>query len=98
MTGDCFILYCLSENINDSSNFEHPSSLTSIALTYISFYPPANLTVFRIASDWERKEELGVEKDVWRSKFLASSVIVDELTRTKASSRADNQIFFSVET
>ena len=37
----------------------------------------------RIASDWERKEELGVEKDVWRSKFLASTVIVDELTRTK---------------
>ena len=54
--------------------------------------------MFRIASDWERKEELGVEKDVWRSKFLASTVIVDELTRTKASSRADNQIFFSVET
>merc|ERR1719410_31053 len=39
----------------------------------------------KIASDWEKKEELGVEKDVWRSKFLASSVIVDELTRTKAS-------------
>ena len=37
----------------------------------------------KIASDWERKEELGVEKDVWRSKFLASTVIVDELTRTK---------------
>ena len=37
----------------------------------------------RIASDWERKEELGVEKDVWRSKFLASTVIVDDLTRTK---------------
>merc|ERR1719351_135778 len=37
----------------------------------------------RIAIDWERKEELGVEKDVWRSKFLASTVIVDELTRTK---------------
>merc|ERR1712158_91030 len=29
----------------------------------------------RIAVDWERKEELGVEKDVWRSKFLASTVI-----------------------
>jgi len=37
----------------------------------------------RIASDWERKEELGVESDVWRSKFLASTVIVDDLTRTK---------------
>merc|ERR1719471_2800206 len=37
----------------------------------------------KIASDWERKEELGVEKDVWRSKFLASTVIVDELTKTK---------------
>ena len=37
----------------------------------------------RIASDWEKKEELGVEKDVWRSKFLASTVIVDELTKTR---------------
>ena len=49
--------------------------------------------MFRIASDWERKEELGVEKDVWRSKFLASSVIVDELTRTKASSQAATKYF-----
>jgi len=37
----------------------------------------------RIAIDYERKEELGVEKDVWRSKFLASTVIVDELTKTR---------------
>merc|ERR1719471_2415448 len=35
----------------------------------------------RIAVDWEKQEELGVEKDVWRSKFLASTVIVDELTK-----------------
>ena len=78
-----------SENINDSSNFEHRSSLPSI-------HPHSSC--YRIASDWERKEELGVEKDVWRSKFLASTVIVDELTRTKASSQDHNQIFFSVET
>ena len=37
----------------------------------------------RIAVDWERKEELGVEKDVWRSKFLASTVIVEELSQAK---------------
>jgi len=37
----------------------------------------------RIATDWETKEALGVESDVWRSKFLASTVIVEELTRTK---------------
>eukprot|EP00092_Neocalanus_flemingeri_P047282 GFUD01053543.1.p1 GENE.GFUD01053543.1~~GFUD01053543.1.p1 ORF type:complete len:474 (+),score=124.90 GFUD01053543.1:61-1482(+) len=37
----------------------------------------------RIATDWEKKEALGVESDVWRSKFLASTVIVEELTRTK---------------
>ena len=43
----------------------------------------------RIAIDWERKEELGVEKDVWRSKFLASTVIVDELTRHMIVFQAD---------
>merc|ERR1719245_765978 len=37
----------------------------------------------RIATDWEKKEELGVEKDVWRSKFLASTVIVEELSQAK---------------
>jgi len=37
----------------------------------------------RIATDWEKKEALGVESDVWRSKFLASTVIVEEMTRTK---------------
>jgi len=37
----------------------------------------------RIATDWEKKEALGVESDVWRSKFLASTVIVEEVTRTK---------------
>lgn len=39
----------------------------------------------RIAVDWERKEELGVQKDIWRSKFLASTVIVDELSRARQS-------------
>merc|ERR1719384_2626398 len=39
----------------------------------------------RIAVDWEKKEELGVEKDIWRSKFLASTVIVDELSRARQS-------------
>ena len=39
----------------------------------------------RIAVDWEKKEELGVEKDVWRSKFLASTVIVEELGRARQS-------------
>lgn len=37
----------------------------------------------RIATDWETKEALGVESDVWRSKFLASTVIVEEVSRTK---------------
>lgn len=37
----------------------------------------------RIATDWEKKEALGVESDVWRSKFLASTVIVEEVTRAK---------------
>ncbi len=33
--------------------------------------------------DWEEKEALHVESDVWRSKFLASTLIVEELTRGK---------------
>merc|ERR1719347_290496 len=37
----------------------------------------------RIASDFEEKEALGVESDVWKSKFLASTVIVEEVTRAK---------------
>jgi len=37
----------------------------------------------RIDKDWEEKDALSVESDVWRSKFLASSVIVDEMTRSR---------------
>jgi len=37
----------------------------------------------RVASDWEAKEALGVESDVWRSKYLASSLIVEELDRSR---------------
>ena len=33
--------------------------------------------------DWEEKEQLHVESDIWRSKFLASTVILDEMTRSK---------------
>jgi len=46
----------------------------------------------RIATDWETKEALGVESDVWRSKFLASTVIVEEVTRAKQEiqQRADD--------
>ena len=44
----------------------------------------------RIAVDWEKKEELGVEKDIWRSKFLASTVIVDELSRARQVSESLN--------
>lgn len=38
----------------------------------------------RISKDWEEKESLSVESDVWRSKFLASSLIVDEMSKSKA--------------
>jgi len=46
----------------------------------------------RIATDWEKKEALGVESDVWRSKFLASTLIVEEVTKTKqaAQQRAED--------
>lgn len=39
----------------------------------------------KISRDFEEKEKLSVESSVWKSKFLASSVIVDELARWKAS-------------
>jgi len=42
----------------------------------------------KISRDWEEKEALHVESDIWRSKFLASTVILDEVTREKAASQA----------
>lgn len=46
----------------------------------------------QVATDWEAKEALGVESDVWRSKYLASSVIVEELdkSRQEAVSRSES--------
>ncbi|KZS08689.1 golgin-45 [Daphnia magna] len=41
--------------------------------------------VEKIALDFEQKEKLSIEADIWRSKFLASSVIIDELTKWKAA-------------
>ncbi|XP_046445655.1 golgin-45-like [Daphnia pulex] len=41
--------------------------------------------VEKIALDFEQKEKLSIEADIWRSKFLASSVIIDELTRWKSA-------------
>jgi len=38
----------------------------------------------KICKDFEEKEKLSVESDLWKSKFLACSVIVDELARWKA--------------
>eukprot|EP00095_Tigriopus_kingsejongensis_P005349 maker-scaffold34_size539781-snap-gene-0.16 protein:Tk05349 transcript:maker-scaffold34_size539781-snap-gene-0.16-mRNA-1 annotation:"Golgin-45" len=38
----------------------------------------------KISRDFEEKEKLSVESNLWKSKFLASSVIVDELARWKA--------------
>merc|ERR1719234_2401928 len=45
----------------------------------------------RVASEWEARDALGVESDVWKSKYLASSVIVEELekSRQEASARAE---------
>jgi len=37
----------------------------------------------KISRDFEEKEKLYVQSDLWKSKFLASSVIVDELARSK---------------
>ena len=39
----------------------------------------------KISKDFEEKEVLSVESDLWKSKFLACSVIVEELARWKAS-------------
>ncbi len=39
----------------------------------------------KISRDFEEKEQLSVESNLWKSKFLACSVIVDELARWKAS-------------
>jgi len=39
----------------------------------------------KICKDFEEKEKLSVESDLWKSKFLACSVIVDELARSKVS-------------
>jgi len=41
--------------------------------------------VEQIAVDFEKKEKLSIEADIWRSKFLASSVIVEDLTKWKAA-------------
>ena len=35
--------------------------------------------------DFEEKEKLSVESDLWKSKFLACSLIVDDLARSKAT-------------
>jgi len=40
----------------------------------------------KISRDWEEKEALSVESDIWRSKFLASTLILEELTRGKQTS------------
>ena len=42
----------------------------------------------RLAVDWEEIEALGVESGVWKSKFLASSVIVGELEKVRAEARS----------
>jgi len=39
----------------------------------------------KISRDFEEKEQLSVESNLWKSKFLACSVIVDELARSKAT-------------
>merc|ERR1719318_2158122 len=47
----------------------------------------------RIATDFEEKEALGVESDVWKSKFLASTVIVQELrTRLESVLAREHQV------
>jgi len=37
----------------------------------------------KISRDWEEKEALHVESDIWRSKFLASTLILEEVSRSK---------------
>ena len=41
------------------------------------------IALFLHFRDFEEKEKLYVQSDLWKSKFLASSVIVDELARSK---------------
>jgi len=43
------------------------------------------LYVEQIAVDYEKKEKLSIEADIWRSKFLASSVVVEDLTKWKSA-------------
>jgi len=45
----------------------------------------------KISRDWEEKDQLTVESDIWRSKFLACSLILEEVSRTKieAETRAN---------
>merc|ERR1719350_942291 len=45
----------------------------------------------KISKDFEEKEKLSVESDLWKSKFLASSVIVDELARWKGTLMQRNE-------
>jgi len=45
----------------------------------------------KMSRDWEEKEQLHVESDIWRSKFLASTVILDEMTRNKQLLENRNQ-------
>ena len=47
----------------------------------------------QVATDWEAKEALGVESDVWRSKYLASSVIVEELDKSRQVGHVDLSMF-----
>merc|ERR1719244_2191805 len=42
----------------------------------------------KISRDWEEKEALHVESDIWRSKFLASSVILEEMSKEKVNLEA----------
>jgi len=42
----------------------------------------------KISRDWEEKEALHVESDIWRSKFLASTLILEEVSRTKQNNEA----------
>ncbi|CAB4054171.1 unnamed protein product [Lepeophtheirus salmonis] len=45
----------------------------------------------RISRDFEEKETLSVESNLWKSKFLACSLLVDDLARWKASLVQINQ-------
>eukprot|EP00096_Caligus_rogercresseyi_P010436 TRINITY_DN3806_c0_g1_i1.p1 TRINITY_DN3806_c0_g1~~TRINITY_DN3806_c0_g1_i1.p1 ORF type:complete len:448 (+),score=125.40 TRINITY_DN3806_c0_g1_i1:49-1392(+) len=45
----------------------------------------------KISRDFEEKETLSVESNLWKSKFLATSLLVDDLARWKASLVQVNQ-------